>query len=297
LRHAKIDNLFDPFLPLTDPGQWLEQLSPDRLKDVNEVLARLLPEEERLELVRDDNLLDGVKIRLQGDTARSIHDLSDGFQSMLGMAVDILQVMYAAGYESMQAAQGVVVIDELGNHFHPAWRLRAVNALRRSFPYVQFIYSTHDPLCLRGLVAGEVAVLMRDELRHIYALSDLPPVNRLRVEQLLSSEHFGLRSTVDPDLEDDVRRYEHLTEKSLRDVDEDAELAALVEKLTDVRYLGSSRRERLALQLLDLEDSHPQIAAKASISASDLATSTVAKLRRIMRSITPAQTEIPGDQG
>lgn len=90
---------------------------------------------------------------------------------MLGMAADIMQVMYGV-YDSMESAQGVVLIDELGHHFHPAWRLRCVTALREAFPGIQFIYSTHDPLCLRGLAAGEVAVLKRDKQGNVYALED-----------------------------------------------------------------------------------------------------------------------------
>ena len=285
-RHAKIDNLFDPFLPLTNPETWLAKLDPGRLSDVNAVLRRLLPIEQQLELIKDD-ADQQLRILLAGDPERRVNELSDGYQSMLGMAVDIMQVMYLA-YDSMESAQGVVLIDELGNHFHPAWRLRCVSTLRTAFPQIQFIFSTHDPLCLRGLLAGEVAVLRRDKLRQIYALEDLPPVHKLRVEQLLSSEHFGLRSTLDPSMDDLIHDYEALTTKGNRTEEDEVKLDKIVKELTDAHYLGSSRRERMALQLLDHEGA-TDLPTQASVKATSLAEATVSKLKRLMKEITPAQ--------
>lgn len=285
-RHAKIDNLFDPFLPLTDPEQWLAGLNPHRLSNVNGVLQRLLPPEQRLELVRDDTG-QGLKVLIAGDPERRICELSDGYQSMLGIAVDIMQVMFLA-YESMESAQGVVLIDELGNHFHPAWRLRCVSALRTAFPRVQFIFSTHDPLCLRGLVEGEVAVLRRNRLRQIYALEDLPPVHKLRVEQLLSSEHFGLSSTLDPLLEETIKEYENLIENGGRTEEEERRLDEIVGELTEAQYLGSSRRERMALQLLDNEKDL-DIPTQTTVNVAELSKATVAKLKWLMGEIAPAQ--------
>lgn len=256
------------------------------VSDVNAVLHRLLPSDHRLELVKDE-LGQGLRILLANDPERRISELSDGYQSMLGMAVDIMQVMFLA-YESMESAQGVVLIDELGNHFHPAWRLRCVSALRAAFPRVQFIFSTHDPLCLRGLLGGEVAVLRRNRLGQIYALEDLPPVHKFRVEQLLSSEHFGLSSTLDPRLEDSINEYEKLIANGERTDEEERRLNEVVNELTEAQYLGTSRRERMALQLLDNERDL-DIPAQATIKMASLSKATVAKLKRLMAEITPAQ--------
>ncbi len=290
--HAKIDNLFDPFMPLTDAEAWLAALEPKCVEDVNKVLRRLLPIEKHLEVVREV-VGEGLRVQFTENSDRKISELSDGYQSMLGMAVDIMQVMYLA-HESMEDAQGVVLVDELGNHFHPAWRLRCVSALREAFPQIQFIFSTHDPLCLRGLLGGEVAVLRRDKHGEIYALEDLPSVSNLRVEQLLTSEHFGLHSTLDPVIEDLVKEYEGLIQVNGRSKLDESRLDEIIQELTDARYLGSSRRERLALRLLDNEGP-PQIPQVSSIKVSSLSDNTVAKLRRLMMEIAPA-LEVPLDQ-
>ncbi len=278
---AKIDNLFDPFLPLTDPKAWLLEQDESRVADINTVLNNLLPADQQLELqIGGDN---EVRISICRDPFHEFSELSDGYQGMLGIAVDMMKILYDV-YDSMESAQGIVLIDELGNHFHPAWRLQHVTALRNAFPNIQFIYSTHDPLCLRGLQEGEVAVLRRDKSRRVYALEDLPPVDRFHVEQLLKSEHFGLRSTVDPSQEERIKEYEDLLSVTSRDAEQETRLDELIRELTDEGYLGETRRERLALKLIDME-SATAVPYQSSVSARELSEGTISKLRRIMNEI------------
>ncbi|MDY2562302.1 AAA family ATPase [Pseudomonas syringae] len=282
--HANIDNLFDPFLPISNPQDWLASLDPHALDQFNEVLLDLMPQEHQIKVVKDADR-DVLSLEIGGIGGRKVQELSDGYQSMLGMAADIMKVLSLPGAE-LGSAEGIVLIDELGNHFHPAWRLRCLTAMRKAFPRAQFIYSTHDPLCLRGLYGGEVAVLMRDRLGVIYALEDLPPVSKLRVEQLLSSEHFGLRTTADPQMEEDIREYEELLGTADRTQEEDERLSELVQILTDDRYLGATRRERLALQLLD-SMGMDEVPAQPSVSAQELSSRTVSRLRHVMHLVSP----------
>ncbi|MFO2234298.1 TIGR02646 family protein [Pseudomonas aeruginosa] len=290
--HAKIDNLFDPFLPITNPTEWLEGLASDRLAEVNEVLHKLLPKEHQVQVViaRDGNL----SLEVGGVPRRQLHELSDGYQCMLGMAVDIMQVLSRSG-AALDSAEGIVLIDELGNHFHPAWRLQCLPAMREAFPGAQIIYSTHDPLCLRGLKEGEVAVLRRDNLNHIYALENLPTVSKLRVEQLLTSEHFGMRSTVDPELETKIQAYEALLGRPERTPEEEQSLSELVAELTDTRYLGGSRRERMALQMLDTTDAMV-IPLQAAANVQQFTDATVSKLRFLMKQVAPLADRAGGNQ-
>ncbi|MDH0733017.1 TIGR02646 family protein [Pseudomonas sichuanensis] len=282
--HAKIDNLFDPFLPLNHPEEWLEMQDEERLREINTVLSNLMPKESEVRVVLDDDF--SVTLSVDGLTGTQIQNLSDGYQSMLGISVDIMKVLYRTG-SSIDSAEGIVIIDELGNHFHPAWRLQCLSALRLAFPRAQFIYSTHDPLCLRGLCEGEVAVLRKDMNGQVYVLEDLPNVARLSVEQLLSSEHFGLRSTVDPQLESDIKTYEKLLEQPHRTVEDEQELVRLIDLLTDVRYLGGSRRERIALQLVDAAGKFDR-PASPNVSAQQLSQKTLARLKLLIEGIAPA---------
>jgi len=86
--------------------------------------------------------------------------LSDGVRNMLAMVADIA---YRAavlnpqhGAEAARATSGVVLIDEIDLHLHPKWQRRVVDDLRRTFPRIQFIATTHSPFIVQSLRPGEL---------------------------------------------------------------------------------------------------------------------------------------------
>jgi hypothetical protein len=130
--------------------------------------------------------------------------------------------------------------------------MRIVRSMREIFPRVQFLASTHDPLCLRGLDDGEVVVMRRDNNNRVTALSEgLPSIRGLRVDQLLTSEFFGLSSTVDPDLEALFEEYYKLLAMPLPNADQATRIIELRKTLDQYRVLGANRRERLMLEAID----------------------------------------------
>ena len=55
------------------------------------------------------------------------------------------------GDKAALETDGVVLIDEVDAHLHPAWQQKIVPGLNKAFPKIQFIVSTHSPF-----VVGEV---------------------------------------------------------------------------------------------------------------------------------------------
>lgn len=245
---ARAENLFDPFAPIGDATSWLLSLEDGRFEDVARGLRQLLMLEEHERLVRDRRR---ARVQAEGGGTRvPLEALSAGYQSVIALTTDVMKVMLRL-WDTAAMAEGVVVVDELGAHLHPRWRMRIVEALRGVFPRVQFLASTHDPLCLRGLADGEVVVLRRDSEGRIVALDDLPPPSSMRVDQLLSSEHFGLGSTVDPELEGLFAEYYLLKAKRRRSAREESRLQALHAELDGRQVLGTTRRERLIYEATD----------------------------------------------
>jgi len=244
-------------------------------------IGSLLPEEDAA-LFEKLTAQQEVAVKVGSDVPLSLRQLSDGYQSLIGLAADVMDVMHQQGFKSMRSAQGVVLVDELGNHFHPRWKMRIVGALRRAFPQVQFIFSTHDPLCLRGLGRGEMAVLRRAEDRSVYVVEDLPSVEGMRVDQLLTSEHFGLDTTLDPDSEQDLKRYRQLSVNRQRTAAEEVELEQLVAKLSQARLVASTRRERILLELIDLDEQEHPLEAGRSMRAVQASAATLERLRRLI---------------
>ncbi len=56
---------------------------------------------------------------------------------------------------------GVVLIDELDLHLHPNWQRHVVADLKRAFPNIQFVATTHSPFIVQSLEADELINLDR----------------------------------------------------------------------------------------------------------------------------------------
>ena len=241
-------NLFDPFSPIGNSTDWLLSLDDDTFGAIARALKVLLELESGDRLIRNrragrvDVEAFGLRVPLE--------HLSDGYQSVVALSTDLM-ISLLQQWPTVDAAEGTVLIDELGAHLHPRWRMRIVTSLRQVFPRVQFICSTHDPLCLRGLGDGEVVVVKRDEVGAIVAVTDLPPVAGLRVDQLLTSEHFGLNSTIDPELDALFAEYYLLKAKPHPTAADRRRTQELHARLDGLEALGSTRRERIVLEAAD----------------------------------------------
>lgn len=78
--------------------------------------------------------------------------LSSGYQSMIWMVLDIAYRMSVLNpnltRDAVKKTPGIVLVDELDLHLHPKWQWKIVGALKKTFPQVQFIATTHSPIIL-----------------------------------------------------------------------------------------------------------------------------------------------------
>ncbi len=245
-RFARVRNLFNPYVPLADAGEWLLSLGRRQFDVAAKVIKDLLSLDEtaRIRRGRWD-----MEVEAFGSRS-SLRLLSDGYQSMLALSADIMSVMFTA-WTDMTVAEGVVLIDELEAHLHPMWKMRIVSNLKKCFPRIQFIVTTHDPLCLRGLSKGEVVVLKRDNENRVFSVTDLPDVRELQTDQLLTSDHFGLHTSADPDMEQKFSRYYDLLANPSRTRDEEMLLLQLKGQITKADYLGMNRRDQALVEGID----------------------------------------------
>ena len=224
---TSIRSLFDPTRPIAHPGPWLSGLNRRRFNVVAKAIRDILPIGDEDELVNDQDF--GVCVFAHGQLT-PIERLSEGYRSVFAMVVDIMRVLLDH-WPNLETARAVVLIDEIETHLHPRWKMRLMSSLRRALPGVQFIATTHDPLCLRGMDDGEVIVLQRDEEGRIQILEDLPSIAGMRAEQLLTSEFFGLASTTDPELELALVRLAQSDRRELPGFIDD-DVSALIGRLT-----------------------------------------------------------------
>ena len=200
-----IDTLFDSFEPLSDVNDSIQALDAQRLAYSTDSLSQLFGKRRKFNITKADDRDNDVRFVIDNKPF-AFTQLSDGFKSIVSLYMDIANTAMNLGFERAQDFNGIVIIDELGTHLHPRWRMNIVKSLRSLFPQTQFICSTHEPLCLRGLKDNEVRVLRRIKGK-VKFVEDLPPVSGLTAEQLLTSAHFGLSSTIDPEVEAEFEEY------------------------------------------------------------------------------------------
>lgn len=88
--------------------------------------------------------------------------LSDGEKGMISLVADIAYRMALLNPDWMERVletPGVVLIDEIDLHLHPAWQKKIVSDLMNIFPNVQFIMTTHSPSVLVNVPREDIWIL------------------------------------------------------------------------------------------------------------------------------------------
>lgn len=175
---ARVITLFDERFALRDALSWVVDLWVakqvgqgkqrglfDRVQGfVNQ--SGFLPHGAQLARVELDDrkrvlLTDGAGVEVP------IEEMSDGFRSVLSLALELLrqvllafeeaQVFDEAGHRVL--VPGVVLIDEIDAHLHPMWQRRIGDFLVDAFPNMQFLVTTHSALVCRSAGKGSVFLL------------------------------------------------------------------------------------------------------------------------------------------
>ncbi|QWI14550.1 ATP-binding protein (plasmid) [Bacillus mycoides] len=95
-----------------------------------------------------------------------LEELSAGFQSVLSMILSIFEWIEGTNEGErilVENAVGTVIIDELDVHLHPEWQLTISNSLKRMFPKLQFIVTTHSPHVIATAQSGEIIVIPSED--------------------------------------------------------------------------------------------------------------------------------------
>jgi len=90
-----------------------------------------------------------------------IEQLSSGEQVLLVMIADIARRLTIANPRLEDALQGsgIVLIDEIELHMHPQWQREIIPCLRKTFPNIQFIVTTHSPHVLSSVDKENIIIL------------------------------------------------------------------------------------------------------------------------------------------
>lgn len=128
------------------PVQDLQTQTKSYIEDIEELFREIYPDLFQIKLINDDDGMDKVVFQLENDQL-FLHQLSDGQRVLFGLIGDIARrlILLNDTVEKPFEGQGIVLIDEIELHLHPSWQQRVVLILRKSFPNIQFIVTTHSP--------------------------------------------------------------------------------------------------------------------------------------------------------
>lgn len=164
-----------------DFAQWMErqdrksyQRSEETLfyRMVRKAAAGML---EEVSDVRFDTDREEVVAEFAGGRLVPFSMLSDGQRNMLALAGDLavrmIRLNLPLGERALELTPGIVLIDEIDLHLHPSWQRHIVDDLRRTFPRIQFIATTHSPFIIQTLREGELVPLDAQPVAHTANLS------------------------------------------------------------------------------------------------------------------------------
>jgi predicted ATP-binding protein involved in virulence len=92
-----------------------------------------------------------------------VEQLSDGIRGILAMVGDIayrcIKLNPHLGINAAKETSGIIMIDEIEMHLHPAWQQSILINLCKAFPNIQFIITTHSPQVLSTVASEQIRIL------------------------------------------------------------------------------------------------------------------------------------------
>ncbi len=171
----------------------------------------------------------GVMLDNGAGTVVPVEEMSDGYRSVLAMTFEILRAMETAYgtdtlLDSLKAdtgsvnLPGVILIDEIDAHLHPAWQKRIGTWFIERFPRAQFFVTTHSPIICQAAERGSIWRLVNpgsDVTSGRVKDSDLDRLLYGNVLEAFSTEFFGTDVTRSPTSKEMLRELAQLNRKSL----------------------------------------------------------------------------------
>jgi energy-coupling factor transporter ATP-binding protein EcfA2 len=233
-------SLFGNASGMTDVSDWLaglyfSSIHPNRIEhdvrlfeSARTAILRALPHISNLEVTKDRQVL-----VTEGTMRVPLERLSDGYRGTLAWIGDLIRRLFDAYPFSPDPLKkhGVVLIDEIDMHLHPRWQRSVVEDIRKLFPNLQFIVTTHSPFVAQDMRPQDRIVVLersgRDRRGPVIARQEPGVLQDWSADQILAA-YFGLsRGTRGDEALRIEARYERLLDAEAMGTLTDAERADL----------------------------------------------------------------------
>jgi energy-coupling factor transporter ATP-binding protein EcfA2 len=260
---ASLSSLFDDHAELVDAEELLQQLDYAYLRNnkrgaaarqytvMKQMLASLLPDigdPNNIVIHGPSPVTRSGKVGVHAITPYgeiSFSDLSFGYQTMAAWLADIAYRLLRHYPDSNNPLlmPAIVLVDEIDLHLHPKWQRQLRDRLARHFPAVQFIATAHSPLMAQAYMSENLAVVRRDG-DHVDIENEPRTVAGWRLNEVITSDLFGLETPFSPDVEQLLDEQRELGAVSKRSPKQDARLKELDERLRNLPQESDERDSR-----------------------------------------------------
>ncbi|MFI5911922.1 AAA family ATPase [Dactylosporangium sp. NPDC051541] len=173
---ARLGTLFHEDASLAEGVSWLIE---QHLRSLEDRPGASDLKHAAIAILRDGLLPDGYSVQTVDSDGLwvenagrrfPLRDMSDGYRTVAALVVDMLKQIHEAygelttdvdGSTPRITAPGVVIIDEVDAHLHVSWQKRIGWWLKRHFPNIQFIVTTHSPYICQSADQGGLIRLPR----------------------------------------------------------------------------------------------------------------------------------------
>jgi hypothetical protein len=237
---------------LQDPERWFidavtsanlesphQERAKAQLERIGEILPRVLPDVKSVQVRSTERAgrIAPVLEVLGPDGWVPYASLSLGYRTMTAWMVDLAIRLFHRYPDLKDPLTGgaICLIDEIDLHLHPRWQRSLIGEVSKIFPNVQFIATAHSPLMVQSATNANVVVLRREDGR-IVIDNDPPNVAKWRVDQILTSQLFGLKSARSPELDDAMSKRDTILAKPDLSPQDEARLSELSKIIGDLPY-------------------------------------------------------------
>ena len=161
--------------------------------------------------------------------------LSQGYQGLIAWVADLIgqQFWDTDSRPELDEMEGLVLIDELDLFLHPSWQIILVQALKSTFPKMQFVVTTHSPMLLPGFEMDEIRLLEQDEQGNVCIRpADQSPL--LMTGSEIYRVFFGVEGLYPTKAGELLQQYGYLSSNPRRTNADDEKMRALRNQLVDV---------------------------------------------------------------
>ena len=118
--------------------------------------------EDAVDLYYDPRIADLVLV-MEDREPQVFDNFSAGQRVMVTLIGDLVRRAITLnphmGREVLERIVGIIAIDELDLHLHPKWQRRIIGDLKRTFPRIQFVATTHSPQMIGEALPEEIRLL------------------------------------------------------------------------------------------------------------------------------------------